>query len=167
MRTQLHGVVVPRGRQAVGVARGAAVLRLDGVALAAALLDLVEHPGDAERVRRQRHPPAAHGVPLGAGLALEAGVVDAAVVEQPALDVLIGRHHAIDVLQVVQPRAVRHLVERADGDGVGRNHGGVLLGCREPFRRGVRSSTGDLENSARRSGRIVVNQSVVTVGPTP
>ena len=60
--------------------------------------------------------------------ATEIVFVDAAVVEQPALDVLVRRHDAIDVLQVVQPRAVRHLVERADGDRVSRNHGGVLGG---------------------------------------
>ena len=91
---QLHGVVVPGGRPAVVVARGGAVLRLDGVRRAVLLLDHVEDAADAERLRRQVDAAAAVGVAFLARLVGQVRLIHAAVVEQAALDVLVGRHHA-------------------------------------------------------------------------
>jgi hypothetical protein len=64
---------------------------------------------------------AAIGIALFAGAIAKVRRIDAAMVEQTALDVLVGRHNGIDVLQVVEARAVRNLVQRAQGDhrGVG------------------------------------------------
>lgn len=94
------------------------MLRLDGVAFASALLDLVEHAAQAQRLGGDVHATGAGRVPFFARPHREARIVDAAMVVQPRLDVLVRRHHAVDVLQVVQPRAVRDLVQGADRDQV-------------------------------------------------
>ncbi len=152
---QLHRVVVPDAGLAVLAGRPRAVLGLDGVRLAALLLQEVKHAANAERVRRQRHAPRALRPGLGSGARLEFGVVHAAVVEQPALDVLVGRHHAIDVLQVVQARAVRRLVQGADGDQLlgdgthGRSSGGSW-GCGRLFK----VSSGPAGGVRREPGRV-------------
>src|SRR5262249_23849430 len=73
----------------------------------------------------QVDPPAPVGVTLPARAAGQVGVVDAAVVEQAALDVLVVRHDRVHVLQVVEARAVGDLIQRAHGDQLdrGRCHG--------------------------------------------
>jgi hypothetical protein len=118
---ELDGVVVPDGGVAVGVPRGAAALGLDGVDPAADFFHEIELGSDAEPVAGERDGAGPAGVAVLAGLVLQLPVVDPAVLEQPILDVLVGRHHPLDVLEEVEPGAVGDLVEGPDGDQVERD----------------------------------------------
>ena len=46
---------------------------------------------------------------------LEVGIIDPAMLEEAVLDVLVDRHDGFDVLEVIQARAVRHLVQARRG----------------------------------------------------
>ena len=115
------------------------MFRLDGVLLAGLLLDDVEHAADTERVGGEGDAAGGRGAAIASGLAREVGSINAAMVEEPGLNMFVDRHHAIDVLEEVKPRAVRDLVEGADRDprvhlsGPGDDVGGqpVLPGARE------------------------------------
>ena len=60
---------------------------------------------------------------------LEVGIIDAAVLEEAVLDVLVDRHDGFDVLQVVQALAVGHLVQSAQGDEVVDWFHGISFSC--------------------------------------
>ena len=82
------------------------------------------------RFGTERDAAGMQGVAFLAASVLQGGVVDAAVLEEAVLDVLVDRHDAFDVFQVIEPMAVGHLVEGADGDQVGGGRGRHGPPCR-------------------------------------
>src|SRR5205823_823918 len=66
----------------------------------------------------------------------QARVIDTAVLEQAVFDMLVRRHHRLDVLEVVEALTIGDLVQCAHGDqvGLGRDHRTVL---RQDHRRHV------------------------------
>ena len=91
----------------------------------------------------------AQGVALLARPVGQVRVVDPPMLEQPVLDVLVDRHHRLDVFQVVQPRAVADLVQGTHGDQVG----GSALAVAVSVERGVGSGErGDRRDQIGRVG---------------
>src|SRR5262249_23664071 len=121
-----------------------------GVALVLALLHHVQHAGQAELLRGQLHAPRVQGLALLARPVGQLRRGDAPVVEQATLDVLVRRHHAIDILEKVQPWTIHDLVERADGDEARRS--GCRHGCLLPDYSTSRSFPG-AGSIATKSGR--------------
>ena len=115
---ELDGVVVPVRRLAVVAGRAGAALVFDRVRRAVLLLDQVELAGDAQPLGAELDAAGVQRVAFLARPVLEVRIVDAAVLEQAVLDVLVDRHDGLDVFQVVEARAVGDLVEGANGDQV-------------------------------------------------
>src|SRR5205085_1845449 len=110
----LDGVVVPEGGLAVVAGRAAAALVLDGIDGAVLFLDDIELAGETEARRAELDAARVQDVALLAGALLQGRIVDAPVLEEAVLDVLIDGKHRLDVFEIVEALAVGDLIEGPD-----------------------------------------------------